>query len=124
MKQHRGEKPEAHSFDRPSYPAKSTSDGQSLGSGGSGGPGNFDDDLNLDLDKGLEDGGWGAGGKDDFGFGSAVPPPTESNPVSAAADEKEEDEEEKDGGLGYPEVLEVSEGARADYADDFGKENM
>ncbi|CBJ48427.1 conserved unknown protein [Ectocarpus siliculosus] len=71
--------------------------GEGLGGlGGAGGGlggnlGSMMDDLNMDLDKDTGDGGWGAGGKDDFGFGSAVPPPqASSEPVPAAEEEGEE----------------------------------
>ncbi|CAM9221808.1 unnamed protein product [Ectocarpus sp. 13 AM-2016] len=64
-----------------------------LGGAGGGPGGNLDsmmDDLNMDLDKDPGDGGWGAGGKDDFGFGSAVPPPQASSEPVPAAEEEEE----------------------------------
>ncbi|CAM9687006.1 unnamed protein product [Ectocarpus fasciculatus] len=79
-------------------------DGLGAGLGGLGGAGgglggnlgSMMDDLNMDLDKDPGDGGWGAGGKDDFGFGSAAPPPqASSEPVPAAAEE----EGEQDGGV-------------------------
>lgn len=79
---------------------KSSSSFGGLGGGAGGGLGgnlgSMMDDLNMDLDKDPGDGGWGAGGKDDFGFGSAAPPPEASEPVPAA---EEEEEEEEGGGV-------------------------
>lgn len=73
------------SYDPPSYDSGSNSLGK------------FDDDL--DLDKESADGGWGAGGKDDFGFGSAMPPPQASEPVPVT-----DAVEEEEGGGDVPAI--------------------
>lgn len=87
--QKRSEAP-GSSFDKPDpYGGGS---GGGLGGGLGGAAGNFDNMMDdLDLDKGNGDDGWGAGGKDDFGFGSKVPPPS-SEPMPAAAEEEDEEE--------------------------------